>query len=202
MQQKDKDHDLSWPRKQRAKAAWSGECAILDLVGLLRHRNKHRQVRIQFGPMPLYPTSTGARPNSIIRRRLEVGDGAQEAGKYKGHRQILTFLSDTGPVTPRQRSESGYRRLTKAGPMRQTVQEDSMDKNRRCRRHAEGADQQGADRRNSRGCAWAKLVQKTMRDLWERGARSRDAGKKTTRKHSTRLSAVHAAAADIRKECQ
>ena len=88
--QKDKTYDYSG----RANAS-EGRFALRrmrdlpDLVGLLRHRQGHRQVRLHLGADALLSRRQGRAAELDHRRRLAVGDGRQEARGIQGRREVL-----------------------------------------------------------------------------------------------------------------
>ena len=84
------DLRLFRPRQQQRKPLRVRRMRDLpDLVGLLRHRQEHRQVRLHLGADAVLSRRQGRAAELDHRRRLAVGDGRQEARRIQGHRQIL-----------------------------------------------------------------------------------------------------------------
>src|SRR6266852_3797237 len=60
-----------------------------DLLGLLRDRERHRQVRFHVGADALLSRCCRRSAKLDHRRRVAVGDGRQEAGGIQGRREVL-----------------------------------------------------------------------------------------------------------------
>ena len=88
--QKDKTYDYSGRANAERRPLRLGRMRDLpDLVGLLRHRQEHRQVRLHLGADALLSRRGRRAAELDHRRRLAVGDGRQEARRIQGRREVL-----------------------------------------------------------------------------------------------------------------
>ena len=88
--QKDKTYDYSGrANNERRPLRLRRMRDLPDLVGLLRDRQGHRQVRLHLGADALLSRRQGRAAELDHRRRVAVGDGRQEARGIQGRREVL-----------------------------------------------------------------------------------------------------------------
>jgi hypothetical protein len=103
-----------------------------DIVGLLRHRQEHGEIRLHLGPDAVLSGRRRRAAELNHRRRFAVGDGRQEARRIQGRCQVLHIPLRHQP--PGQAaSESGYLPITKAA-YEKTKADGFYEKIQRCKR--------------------------------------------------------------------
>jgi sn-glycerol 3-phosphate transport system substrate-binding protein len=141
-----------------------------DVVGLLRHREGHRQVRLHLGADALLSRCRGRTAELDHRRRVAVAE------EYKGVAKFFTFLSDTDRQA-KLHQESGYLPITKAAyektkasgfyqttPIPETPLKELTNKE---------------PTENSRGLRFGNMVQ--MREIWAEEIEAALGGQKTAK---------------------
>src|SRR6476620_10634015 len=142
-----------------------------DVVGLLRHHQEHRQVRLHLGADAVLSRRQRRTAELDHRRRLAVGVRREE---YKGIAKVFTFLSDTDRQA-KLHQESGYLPITKAA-YEKTVKDGFYEKNPTLQTPLKELTNKEPTE-NSRGLRFGNMVQ--MRDIWAEEMEAALAGKKT-----------------------
>ena len=148
-----------------------------DLVGLLRHRQGHRQVRLHLGADALLSRRRRRTAELDHRRRLAVGDGRQEAGRIQGRRKVLHL--PVGHQPPGQAAPGVRLSADHQGGLREDRCKDGFyEKNPILQTPLKELTNKEPTE-NSRGLRFGNMVQ--MRDVWAEEIEAALAGKKTAK---------------------